>query len=79
MRVPAGDADAASRSGKQKNHRSAMVGTMGAQAAPRLRSFVSQFGDHGVVRSVCSAHDAPFLVDAVDVIDLACDEFIPPG
>jgi hypothetical protein len=56
-----------------------MVGTVGAQAAPRLRNFVSLFGDRGVVGSVCSPSYSPFFVDAVDIIDLACDEFMPPG
>jgi len=50
----------------------------GGQAAPRLQSFVQMFPLH-VLGSVCSADYTPFLLEAVDVIDTACDSFVPIG
>lgn len=50
----------------------------GAEAAPRLQSFVQMFSN-GVVGSVCAPDYTPFFHEAVSVIDLACDEFEPPG
>ncbi|MDC0721155.1 hypothetical protein [Nannocystis bainbridge] len=49
----------------------------GAEAAPRLQSFVGMF-PNGVLGSVCAPEYTPFFIDAVDVIDLACDNFEPP-
>jgi hypothetical protein len=51
---------------------------MGAQAAPRLQSFVGMF-PNGVIGSVCATDYTPFFQQAVGIIDLACDEFEPPG
>jgi len=51
---------------------------VGAEAAPRLRALTELF-PYGVAGSVCAADYSPFLVDAVSVIDTACDEFVPPG
>lgn len=50
----------------------------GAEASPRLRTFVEMFpnGSHG---SVCADDYAPFFAAAVDIIDTACDDFVPPG
>jgi hypothetical protein len=31
------------------------------------------------VGSVCAPDDLPFFLDAVDLIDVTCDELIPPG
>jgi hypothetical protein len=50
----------------------------GAEPAPRLREFVSLF-DHGMWGSVCASDYAPFFLDAVSVIDTACDEYVPEG
>ena len=50
----------------------------GAEPAPRLQSFVQMFSN-GVVGSVCAPDYTPFFLEAVSVIDLACDEFEPPG
>jgi hypothetical protein len=50
-----------------------------SQDAPRLRHFVSLFGDRGVVGSICEADFTPFFVDAVSTIDATCDEFVPEG
>ncbi|MCA9717266.1 MAG: hypothetical protein KC468_21505, partial [Myxococcales bacterium] len=49
----------------------------GAVPAPRLQSFVSMF-EYGVIGSVCASDYTPFFVDAVSVIDFACDSFEPP-
>ncbi len=54
-------------------------GVNGAEDGVRLRQYVQLFGDHGVLGSVCAADYAPFFTDAVGIIDLACDEFEPPG
>jgi hypothetical protein len=50
-----------------------------AYPAPRLREFVELFGDRGLVGSVCTHDYSPFFQDAVDLIDTACDDFIPEG
>ncbi|MDC0668717.1 hypothetical protein [Nannocystis radixulma] len=50
----------------------------GGQPAPRLQEFVKMFPAH-VLASVCSADYTPFLLEAVDVIDSACDSFVPVG
>jgi hypothetical protein len=50
----------------------------GAEPAPRLRAFVEQF-ENGVVGSVCAPDYAPFFLEAVAVIDVACDTFVPEG
>ncbi|EDM80079.1 hypothetical protein PPSIR1_20669 [Plesiocystis pacifica SIR-1] len=46
--------------------------------APALRSFTDSFV-HGVVGSVCAPDYAPFFLQAVSVIDAACDDFEPVG
>ena len=58
-------------------------GAMGGQCpgdvdAPALRSFTESF-PYGVVGSVCAPDYSPFFVQAVSVIDTACDEFVPVG
>jgi hypothetical protein len=50
----------------------------GAEPAPRLRAFVEQF-ENGVVGSVCAPDYAPIFLEAVAVIDVACDTFVPEG
>ncbi|MDC0717651.1 hypothetical protein [Nannocystis bainbridge] len=50
----------------------------GGEAAPRLQSFVDMFSG-GVIGSVCAADYTPFFVEAVSVIDTACDIFVPVG
>jgi len=52
---------------------------VGAEPSPRLRAFVEQFGDHGVAGSICTNDYIPFFLDAVDIIDVTCDEFRPEG
>lgn len=41
--------------------------------------FTQLFGKNGLVGGVCEADYSPFLAQAVDVIDLACDNFMPPS
>jgi hypothetical protein len=54
-------------------------GDTGAEPGVRLREFTESFGNRGVVGSVCAPDYAPFFQDAVDVVDVACDEFTPEG
>jgi hypothetical protein len=54
-------------------------GVNGAENGVRLRQYVQMFGDQGVLGSVCEPNYAPFFAQAVAIIDLACDEFVPPG
>lgn len=49
-----------------------------ADPAPILRGFAESF-TYGQWGSVCAADYTPFFVDAVSVIDAACDDFVPPG
>jgi hypothetical protein len=53
-------------------------GIIGAEPAPRIREFAQRF-QYGQVGPVCVDDYAPFFRAAVDQIDLACDEFKPPG
>ena len=55
------------------------VDEVGAEPGVRLREFTESFGNRGVVGSVCANDYAPFFEQAVSVIDLACDEFVPEG
>ena len=50
-----------------------------AEPAPRLRELVESFDERGFVGSVCAADYSDFFEEAVQVIDLACDEFEPEG
>ncbi len=54
-------------------------GTVGAEAAPRLRQFVELFGEHGLWSSVCASDYDEAFQQAVDVIELTCSDFMPPG
>jgi hypothetical protein len=54
-------------------------GINGAENGVRLRQYVQMYADHGVLGSVCAADYSPFFMDAVGIIDLACDDFVPPG
>jgi len=47
--------------------------------APRLRHFVSLFGERGFTASICEPDFAPFFLAAVATIDTTCDEFVPEG
>lgn len=47
-----------------------------ADGSPRLQEFVESV--NGIVGSVCAAEYANFFEAAVDTIDSACDDFVPP-
>ncbi|MBX7082530.1 MAG: hypothetical protein K1X88_25215 [Nannocystaceae bacterium] len=51
----------------------------GAEDAPKLRSFVQNFGDRGVLGSICADAWDPIFEQAVGIIDTTCDEFEPAG
>jgi hypothetical protein len=53
-------------------------GVVGAEPAPRLRTFVESF-ELGSWASVCLADYAPFFNAAIADIGKACTEFVPPG
>lgn len=48
----------------------------GGEPAPRLQEFVGMF-ENGIVGSVCTPDYTPFFLEAVSVIDTACDLFEP--
>ena len=50
----------------------------GAEPSPRLRQFVTSFGERGVAGSVCSNSYDAFFEQAVAIIDTTCDGFVPP-
>jgi hypothetical protein len=54
------------------------MGTDGAEPSPRLREFVESFGDKGFYGSVCAPSYDEFFQEAVGLIDVTCEEFIPP-
>ena len=43
------------------------------------QEFVTMWGDHGLMSTICAADYAPFFATAVDIIDEACDNFVPPN
>jgi hypothetical protein len=51
----------------------------GAEAGVRLRQFTEGFGERGFSGSVCADDYSPFFLEAVSIVDLACDEFVPEG
>lgn len=51
----------------------------GAEArSPEIEAWAMSF-THGNVGSTCAPDYAPFFMEAVSIIDVACDDFIPPG
>jgi hypothetical protein len=52
-------------------------GIDGAEPAPRLLELTEMF-TYGFVGPVCAPY-GPFFLEAIDVIQSACDEFEPPG
>lgn len=49
----------------------------GAEDAVRLRDFTSRF-THGFLGDVCAPSYDPFFTQAVEVVESACNDFIPP-
>lgn len=50
----------------------------GAEPSPRLIEFTQMFPRHRVGR-ICADSYVDFFLDAVGVVETACDEFLPPG
>lgn len=50
----------------------------GAELSPRLQAFVELSGDRGFVGDVCAPNYDPFFDSALEVLDFACDNIIPP-
>ena len=53
-------------------------GNNGGEESPRLREFVSAF-QHNVLGSVCEPDYTSFFQEAVDLVEMTCEEFTPPG
>ena len=68
-----GDTDQASALCKPLNEST----NKGAQAGVRLREFVSLFGDRGLSASVCQADYGPTFMQALSIIDTACEDWLP--
>lgn len=47
-------------------------------AAPRMNEMITSF-DKGTTVSKCEPDYSPFFAQAVDFIEVACDDFVPPG
>ena len=51
----------------------------GEWLADQFKDFVEMFGSQGIVGSVCEPdYNDPFFQNAVNLIDITCDEFVPP-
>lgn len=50
----------------------------GGEAAPNLRQFVGSF-THSSFASICEPDFGSFLAEAVSVVDVSCEDFVPPG
>lgn len=46
--------------------------------APKITEWALSF-THGSIGDSCAADYAPFFSDAVSIIDVACEDFVPPG
>ena len=53
--------------------------TMGQECTPtaEISEFVGKFGDRGFIGSICEPDYGPFFAEAVDIIDYACDQYVP--
>ena len=53
--------------------------TMGQECVPtaKISEFVDKFASRGFIGSICEADYGPFFADAVDIIDVACDQYVP--
>ncbi len=50
----------------------------GAVPASKMLGFTNNFGENGFIGDVCAANYDQFFVDALPVIDKACQNYIPP-
>ena len=44
---------------------------------PRMTELVGEFGERGFIGSICEPDYGPFFQQAVEIIDTACDQYIP--
>lgn len=49
-----------------------------AVPAAKMLGFTNNFGDNGFIGDVCAASYDQFFLDALPIIDKACDNYIPP-
>jgi hypothetical protein len=50
----------------------------GAVISSKLLGFANNFGDHGFVGDVCAASYDEFFAQALPVVDMACEDYVPP-
>jgi hypothetical protein len=53
-------------------------GNNGGEESPRLREFISLF-QHNVLGSVCEPDYTDFFQEAVDLVEMSCEEYTPQG
>jgi hypothetical protein len=51
----------------------------GIYTSPKFVEFIESFGDHGLVGDVCDEDYNALFIEAVGLIDQACDEYVPEG
>lgn len=64
-----------------------MIGFVHADAAapctfavsPNLVTFIEEFGEQGVLASICEPDYAPIFASSIETIESTCDNFIPQG
>ncbi|MGH1342508.1 MAG: hypothetical protein ACRBN8_13190 [Nannocystales bacterium] len=47
--------------------------------SPNLIGFVEEFGEQGVLASICEPDYAPIFASSIETIETTCDNFIPQG
>lgn len=47
--------------------------------SPNLIGFVEEFGEQGVLASICEPDYAPIFASSIETIESTCDNFIPQG
>ena len=53
-------------------------GTCSGGDANNIADFTMMFGDNGFMADICTPDYMPVFSEAIDVIDVACENFIPP-
>ncbi len=53
--------------------------TMGSECTPtpRTSELVGKFADRGFIGSICEPDYGPFFAEAVDIVDYACEQYVP--
>jgi hypothetical protein len=54
-------------------------GSTGGEYSPRLIAFAESWGGRGLWGSVCAPDYGPFFEDAVALVEMACEDFVPEG